>query len=178
LEGLPLRSSRIPSCRSATRGGACSLVLQKNSRCGSRSLCSAAAGTVWVCSRWAVNCTCVAWWVVWLTDWPSLVASLLSAQRRLSVVRAPLWICWHRSSLVFQCPVACDVNGVTEQSAKRSSRLAAEMGLALHAPGVGPVVEGAHTAPRRSPRGQTQAARGANDRPQGQLACLVLLSVC
>ena len=31
--------------------------------------------------------------------------------------------------------------------------------------------------PRRS-RGQTQATRGVNDPPQGQLACLVLLSVC
>jgi hypothetical protein len=31
--------------------------------------------------------------------------------------------------------------------------------------------------PRRS-RGQTQATRGANDRPQGQLACLVLLPAC
>jgi hypothetical protein len=31
--------------------------------------------------------------------------------------------------------------------------------------------------PRRS-RGQTQATRGVNDPPQGQLACIVLLPVC
>jgi hypothetical protein len=38
-------------------------------------------------------------------------------------------------------------------------------------------ISGRRSAPRRS-RGQTQATRGVNDPPQGQLACLVLLPVC
>jgi hypothetical protein len=41
----------------------------------------------------------------------------------------------------------------------------------------GPVDQWWKVLPRRS-RDQTQATRGVNDRPQGQLSCLVLLPVC
>jgi hypothetical protein len=56
------------------------LILLKFSVWLSVTVCSAAAGAVWVCSRWAVNCTCVAWCGS-RSDWFSLMVSLLSAHR-------------------------------------------------------------------------------------------------
>ena len=59
----------------------CSLVLPKKSRCGSRSLCSAAAGTMW--GLLPVGCKLYLCGMMWLlTDCLALAAVTCLAARR------------------------------------------------------------------------------------------------